>query len=680
MANNGTHNGTHTPYLRLALGDNAEENRNWELLDTKAFNLARELIADIPAGGVLTGFYPDPGLADGVVYDQHIVNVDWSKILNAPAPGGDSLWTDDGISLTPLSPTRSLHLSLTNEASIFWGTGPRPFIKSFSNGEIRLSAPAATAISFDFNNTGGMTLFPDVLSLGKAIILGPNTNTPPSEGSIDYDIATHTHRSYNGTAWVPIPGAGGGVTNPIVLGSRLIKTHLQAANDRDHSYLALNEQWDNVSAWVQDDPTKVGWVTRMTIAEDNWSVIRSTAGGSSIQNMLVCDNSGFLTALGGLIAPGVNTVAQLNIGPGTYKGRLRVYQHAMVLNVNATDFGTQDDNTRPTWQQTFDLSADTLTIDRRAPAGGNANLLTLRGSNGALVAGKEIIQATTITCKAHSFMNTNNTVYLSNNVSFNGATALDDITVPSWLINYGGAAGGDNFRVRRAAPNDTTFVDLLHLTNDGTLVVPGSGPNPLMLGARTIKSRMVCFPTSDIVYWAVNAALNAGGTAWVQDDTAKASWNLALDAASDVMRCYRVAPGTTTATSLLHLSSVGDLTIAGSVANKPTGTTWANPSDRRLKEEIEDYATGLAAICQLQPRTFLYNGKGGSTAGMRGYGFVADEVAPVMPETVGVRAGKLSPLDETETDILTLDQSNLILALVNAVKELSAKVDSLEAN
>jgi hypothetical protein len=122
----------------------------------------------------------------------------------------------------------------------------------------------------------------------------------------------------------------------------------------------------------------------------------------------------------------------------------------------------------------------------------------------------------------------------------------------------------------------------------------------------------------------------------------------------------------------------GGFRLSSSVGQKATGTTWVNPSDRRLKDEIADYATGLAAILQLRPRTFVFNGKGGSQAGMRGYGFVADEIAPVMPETVGVRVSKLTP-EGADTDIATLDQSNLILALVNAVKELSARVADLEA-
>ena len=143
---------------------------------------------------------------------------------------------------------------------------------------------------------------------------------------------------------------------------------------------------------------------------------------------------------------------------------------------------------------------------------------------------------------------------------------------------------------------------------------------------------------------------------------------------------YSRAPSAATGafTQLAAITSAGSIIMTGPVGQKSTGTTWANPSDRRIKDEITDYATGLDIVTQLQPRTFVYNGKGGSTAGMVGYGFIADEVAAVMPEMVGTTRAKLNSEDEELTDIQTVDQSNLILALVNAVKELAARVEELE--
>src|SRR5262245_66203900 len=71
----------YTPYLHLALNGSAEENRNSAILDAKALDLARNLIANIPAGGDLTGFYPDPLIRDGAVTPPKLL------VTNVPNPG-----------------------------------------------------------------------------------------------------------------------------------------------------------------------------------------------------------------------------------------------------------------------------------------------------------------------------------------------------------------------------------------------------------------------------------------------------------------------------------------------------------------------------------------------------------------------------------------------------------------
>jgi hypothetical protein len=50
----------------------------------------------------------------------------------------------------------------------------------------------------------------------------------------------------------------------------------------------------------------------------------------------------------------------------------------------------------------------------------------------------------------------------------------------------------------------------------------------------------------------------------------------------------------------------------------------------------------------------------------------------VMSEMVFSASTRLQPEDEEPTDLLSIDQSPLALALVNAVKELNARVIALE--
>jgi ubiquinone biosynthesis protein UbiJ len=58
-------------------------------------------------------------------------------------------------------------------------------------------------------------------------------------------------------------------------------------------------------------------------------------------------------------------------------------------------------------------------------------------------------------------------------------------------------------------------------------------------------------------------------------------------------------------------------------------------------------------------------------------GVIAQDIQAVVPETVTSHKGKINEDDTDETDILDVDSHSLTFILINAVKELSAQVDSL---
>lgn len=228
------------------------------------------------------------------------------------------------------------------------------------------------------------------------------------------------------------------------------------------------------------------------------------------------------------------------------------------------------------------------------------------------------------------------------------------------------------------------------------LVVPGSSSTgeTIRLGPRTIKERLVSFPGADSAYLTLNTALNAGAGAWVQDDASQPSWLVNLDCANDRFRVYRQPAGGSPAAILILSGTsapVGDLTITGNNATKNTGTVWINPSDERTKDNIQPYPQGLAAINALKPSTFEFNGAAGTVKGATGIGLIAQEVEPVMPELIRHYQWTRQPKDGvagmsgvTEdpgpeaTDYLALDQTALTMALINAIKELTARVEELE--
>jgi hypothetical protein len=119
--------------------------------------------------------------------------------------------------------------------------------------------------------------------------------------------------------------------------------------------------------------------------------------------------------------------------------------------------------------------------------------------------------------------------------------------------------------------------------------------------------------------------------------------------------------------------------LAGSTAQKATGTTWSNPSDQRLKDNIRDYTKGIAELMQVRVREWEYNGKGNTTQGMKGLGVVADEVMAVLPNTVETYNAKLNTDDAETTAIKKFDATEITWLLVKTVQEQQAIINDLKA-
>lgn len=140
--------------------------------------------------------------------------------------------------------------------------------------------------------------------------------------------------------------------------------------------------------------------------------------------------------------------------------------------------------------------------------------------------------------------------------------------------------------------------------------------------------------------------------------------------------------------------ATGEFVILGANAYKPGGGSWTAPSDARIKTVTGDYTRGLSDILALQPKRFTYKGNDtlGEPVGEAPYsnspnltaaqsgkefaGLVAQDIEASWPEMVSSLQGYI---DGTESDILTVDRSDLNLALVNAIKTLEARIAALEA-
>jgi hypothetical protein len=109
---------------------------------------------------------------------------------------------------------------------------------------------------------------------------------------------------------------------------------------------------------------------------------------------------------------------------------------------------------------------------------------------------------------------------------------------------------------------------------------------------------------------------------------------------------------------------------------------YADISDARSKSSIEDSALGLDAVLRLRPVSFQRTRRDADTRPPRTeLGFVAQEVAEVIPEAVqaiGMELHDGSGGHDSDQPSLALTTTAIIAALVNAVKELTERVASLE--
>lgn len=195
------------------------------------------------------------------------------------------------------------------------------------------------------------------------------------------------------------------------------------------------------------------------------------------------------------------------------------------------------------------------------------------------------------------------------------------------VLHVAGELSGQDFEIRDAGVVDRTGIRMYSKT--GTLSLQSGGGNALYLRSKTGTIRVT------------------------MDDSG------------------RLGIGTTTPAYQLQLTTDS--------AAKPATNTWTISSDARLKEVLRPYTDGLDALLQLEPLWYRYNGKGGMPADRQQHiGVLAQAVQAIAPYMVSSYEGRLTP-EEAPTDILTFNSHALPFMLLNGMKELHARLVTLEA-
>lgn len=111
---------------------------------------------------------------------------------------------------------------------------------------------------------------------------------------------------------------------------------------------------------------------------------------------------------------------------------------------------------------------------------------------------------------------------------------------------------------------------------------------------------------------------------------------------------------------------VGSISVVGST------TTYATSSDYRLKENLSEMTGSVDRVKSMNPVNFNFIGEDRTVDG-----FLAHEIQAIVPEAV---VGEKDAVDDDGNPIYQgIDQSKLVPVLVAAIKELTARIEALEA-
>ena len=132
------------------------------------------------------------------------------------------------------------------------------------------------------------------------------------------------------------------------------------------------------------------------------------------------------------------------------------------------------------------------------------------------------------------------------------------------------------------------------------------------------------------------------------------------------------ASGTASYAAMSYYNNGTTYSFCGSITVSGTSTAFNTSSDYRMKENVASMTNGLATIAALKPIVYDW-----ISTKEKGEGFIAHELQAIIP--LAVTGEKDAVDDEGKIKPQGVDYSKIVVHLVAAIQELSAKNDALEA-
>lgn len=122
------------------------------------------------------------------------------------------------------------------------------------------------------------------------------------------------------------------------------------------------------------------------------------------------------------------------------------------------------------------------------------------------------------------------------------------------------------------------------------------------------------------------------------------------------------------------------LQVNGDAAKTLNGNTWTVLSDVRYKKDIQEFNDGLDKLMQVRPVKFKYDGLPmQAPAGHEEVGIIGQEMQQVFPYMISSGVLNNAPGADKKDDVLLYNGNALTYVMVNAIQELAAKINGLEA-